>query len=85
MSARRKTKAKKATVVTSIRPRYRCRGPRVKEDSIERKGCGATLDKIIDKVKADGEDHAIECPKCGNLSSVRKTPVEELQAAAAEG
>ena len=67
------------------RPRYRCRGPRVGDDSIERKGCGAVLDKLIDKVKADGENHGIECPKCGNLSSVRKIQVEEVEAVAAEG
>ncbi|KKK94782.1 hypothetical protein LCGC14_2679380 [marine sediment metagenome] len=86
MSARRKTKAGKAAVaVTSTRPKYRCRGPRVEKDSINRKGCGATLDKLIDRVKADGENHGIECPKCGNLSSVRKAPVEEVEAAAAEG
>jgi hypothetical protein len=86
MSARSKTKAKKkAIVATSTRPKYRCRGPRVEEDSIERKGCGASLDKIIDKVKDDGENHGIECPKCGNLSSVRKVPLEEVEAAAAEG
>ena len=83
--ATRATKAKEASVVISTRPKYRCRGPRVKEDSIERRGCGATLDELIDKVKADGENHAIECPKCGNLSSVRKIPVVEVEAAAAEG
>ena len=86
MSARRKTKAGKAAVaVTSTRPKYRCRGPRVEKDSINRKGCGATLDKLIDRVKADGENHGIECPKCGNLSSVRKVPAEQVESAAAEG
>ncbi len=78
-------KAAKLAVVASSRPRYRCRGPRVDKDSIERKGCGATLDKLIDKVKADGENHGIECPECGNLSSVRKVPAEEVENVAVEG
>ena len=87
MIARTRANAKRnaAVVAPSTRPMYRCRGPRVKEDSIERKGCGASLDKLINKVKADGKDHGIECPSCGNLSSVRKVPADQVEAEAAEG
>lgn len=59
--------------------RYKCRGPRVSKDSVEREGCGAVLDELIDKVASDGEDHLIECPSCGNESSVRRVSVKDLE------
>lgn len=39
--------------------------------------CGYDLTKIIHKVEADGEVHSIECPKCGNIFTMHKTPPPE--------
>jgi predicted RNA-binding Zn-ribbon protein involved in translation (DUF1610 family) len=39
------------------------------------KGCGANLTTLIAAVPADGENHEVECPKCGNKATVRKATV----------
>ena len=53
---------------------YTCLGPRVAEDSAQRKGCGADLTAFILAVKKDGQTHEVECPHCGNVSTVTRTP-----------
>lgn len=38
--------------------------------------CGNDLTALIDKVPADGTVYDIECPKCGGIATVRKTPAD---------
>ncbi|MCI0488925.1 MAG: hypothetical protein L0229_20225 [Blastocatellia bacterium] len=53
---------------------YTCRGPRVSEDSAERAGCGLDITELVQAVEVDGETHEIECPRCGNVATVTRTP-----------
>jgi hypothetical protein len=53
---------------------YTCNGPRVSEDSSERLGCGQDLTAAIEEVLMDGEEHSVECPRCENVVTVRRTP-----------
>jgi hypothetical protein len=43
----------------------------------KRKGCGQNLTDLIAKIPADGNEHKLKCPKCGNIAKVEKTPPEE--------
>ncbi len=36
--------------------------------------CGQNLTALYDQVPADGEDHYVKCPQCGNVSRVTKLP-----------
>jgi len=68
---------------------YKCRGPVVGVYSKEiapspdligkpqRAGCGTVLNKLIDLVPADGAEHEVECPDCGAVSRVSKTPEDQ--------
>ena len=58
--------------------KYRCKGPRKDETSMERRGCGADLTELIAVVAEDGRPHAIKCPKCGNMSSVSRVPLPQV-------
>ncbi len=63
---------------------YKCNGPYklhdngqvvMREDGTgERAGCGAPLSELIGVIPEDGKDHDLKCPKCGNISSVMRTP-----------
>lgn len=53
---------------------YSCNGPRVDDESKERAGCGADLTELIRDIDEDGEVHEVECPDCGNVATVRRTP-----------
>jgi len=37
-----------------------------------REYCGNNITELVEKVPADGEDHSVKCPKCGNEVGVRK-------------
>jgi len=39
--------------------------------------CGFDLTEQYDAVPADGKDHFIKCPRCGNVSRAMKTPADD--------
>lgn len=69
---------------------YRCAGPRILDEdgkpTAKRKGCRTNLTALILKVPQDGEEHKVTCPKCKNVSLIRRVPEEapEEETAAAE-
>lgn len=38
--------------------------------------CGQRLNELIEQVPFDGLDYEITCPKCGNVMTVMRTPIE---------
>jgi hypothetical protein len=36
--------------------------------------CGADLTDLIESVDDHGADHVVVCPRCGNVSSIRRLP-----------
>ena len=46
--------------------------------------CGTDITDLIEAVDTDGADHDITCPRCGNVSRIRRLPVPPDVAADAE-
>lgn len=45
----------------------------------KRKGCGYDLADIISEIDQDGAVYEVECPRCGNVVSVRRTPPDPVE------
>ena len=43
-----------------------------------RVGCGFDLSPLIAALPVDGDNYALTCPRCGNKSSVRKVPEDQV-------
>jgi hypothetical protein len=64
------------------RIKYTCTGRPLPDG--RRAGCGHNITDLIENVPFDGEVHTLECPRCGNIFTVRRAPEEALETAATE-
>lgn len=39
--------------------------------------CNTDITGLIEAVPVDGADHEVKCPRCGNVSSVRRLPADD--------
>lgn len=60
-----------------LRNKYRCNGPRVTPDSMERQGCGYDLTPLIQRIPQDGKEYSITCPECGEKPIYRQRPFDD--------